>query len=228
MRPERAQGFACEGRSVESWAGGAHAPRRRTSTARREVDAPRAVRHLARRALNTRPKVMRMLIQETFGAPSCAPEGVPLGGVWSVEGRGSPRPHGWKSTHPSNPRKPRENRASVRETEGEGSKKGPEKGPEKEPRRIHASRETLTRWAAPNTEQTERENTVRITPSVPLHATPGFLPAFQRARQRRPDVAIATWRTIATMHAAPGQHGVTAAELGALVDSLAPRRRVRA
>lgn len=66
---------------------------------------------------------------------------------------------------------------------------------------------------------------MHTTPSVPLHATPGFLPAFRRARQRRPDVDIATWRTIAAMHAAPGQHEVTAAEIDALADSLAPRRR---
>ena len=66
---------------------------------------------------------------------------------------------------------------------------------------------------------------MRTQPPSPLHIVAGFLPALSDARRRRPHVAIATWRTVAAMNAAPGQRAVTAAQLCAIVDDLAPRMR---
>lgn len=83
----------------------------------------------------------------------------------------------------------------------------------------------LRRRATTGATTATKANTMRTQPPLPLHIVAGFLPALSGARRRRPRVALATWRIVAAMNAAPGQRAVTAAQLCAIVDHLAPRMR---
>lgn len=83
----------------------------------------------------------------------------------------------------------------------------------------------LRRRATTGATTATKANTMRTQPPLPLHIVAGFLPALSGARRRRPHIPVATWRTVAAMHAAPGQREVTAARLCSIADDIAPRMR---